>query len=157
MFIWLSLQRAGSRPHSILIILLASAIFFSAAALAYSFLTPEPRETYTEFYLLGSGGKMQDYPANLTLGQTQLVTVGIANHEGTDVNYTLLAALNDSTTSTVLYSGNLTIANGQTVQETITLKPNRLGSNERIDFVLHRATDLTTLYRQTYLITNVTK
>jgi uncharacterized membrane protein len=156
-FIKTLVSRADSRPHSILIILLASAILFSASALAYSFLTPEPRESNTELYLLGPGGKMQGYPANLTFGQTQLVTVGIANHEGTDVNYTLLAALNDSTTSTVLYSGNLTIANGQTVQETITLKPNLLGSNERIDFVLYRATDLTTPYRQTYLITNVTK
>jgi uncharacterized membrane protein len=150
-------QPPRSRSHSILLILLVSAILFSASALAYAFLTPEPRESYTEFYLLGPGGAMQGYPANLTLGHTQLVTVGIANHEGTDITYTLLAALNDSTRSTVLYSGNVTVANGQIVRQTIALKPNRTGSNERIDFMLYRDSDLTSPYRQTYLLTNVTK
>jgi len=148
--------REKGRPHGILIILLVCAILFSASALAYAFLTPEPQERYTEFYLLAPGGKMQGYPTNITLGDTQNVTVSVANHEGTDVNYTLLATLNDSSTSTTLYSGNLSVANGQTVRETIALKPNLVGNNERINFILYRASDPTIPYRETYLVVNVT-
>jgi uncharacterized membrane protein len=99
---------------------------------------------------------MQGYPTNITLGDTQNVTVSVANHEGTDVNYTLLATLNDSSTSTTLYSGNLSVANGQTVRETIALKPNLVGNNERINFILYRASDPTIPYRETYLVVNVT-
>ena len=112
-------------------------------------LCPGPGETYTEFYLLGPSGMMQGYPTNFTLGNEQSVIVGITNHEDRDVNYTLVARLNDSQTSDTLYTGTVAVANGENVQKTIALTPNRTGNDTRIDFLLYRDNDLTTPYRET--------
>jgi uncharacterized membrane protein len=139
-----------------LVILLTVSVLFSAAAIAYSLTTPEPRENYTELYLLGSSGTMQGYPTNFTLGQAKPVIVGIANHENQDVNYTLVVQLNDTRNKTTLYSGYQVVANGQTSEKTISLKPNITGQNMRLNFLLYRDGVTSTPYRETYLLVNVT-
>ncbi len=119
-----------------LLVILGLSILFSASALGYSLVTPAPRESYTEFYLLGPTGKMQGYPANLTVGQAQSAVVGIVNHENRDVTYTLIVSLNDTQNSTTLLSGRQMVGNGQTSEKAISLTPNRSGNNERLDFLL---------------------
>ena len=148
--------RLNTKLQLALAILLAGSVLFSASALAYAFFAPGIGETYTEFYLLGPSGMMQGYPTNFTLGNEQSVIVGITNHEDRDVNYTLVARLNDSQTSDTLYTGNVTVANGENLQETIALTPNRTGNDIRINFLLYLDNDLTTPYRETYLLVNVT-
>jgi uncharacterized membrane protein len=150
------LPRLDSRLQVALAILLAGSVLFSASAIAYTFFAPGPGETYTEFYLLGPYGMMQGYPMNFTLGKEQSVIVGITNHEDRDVNYTVVARLNDSQTSETLYTGTVAVANGENVQKTIALAPNRTGNNMQIDFLLYRDNDLTSPYRETYLLVNVT-
>ncbi len=153
---WGRWPRVNSRLQLALAILLAGSVLFSASALAYAFFVPGPGETYTEFYLLGPSGMMQGYPTNFTLGNEQSVIVGITNHEGRDVNYTVVAQLTDNQTSSTLYTGNVTVANGENLQETIALTPNRTGNDIRINFLLYLDNDLTTPYRETYLLVNVT-
>jgi uncharacterized membrane protein len=148
--------RLNSKLQAALAILLAGSVLFSASAFAYALFAPGPGETYTEFYLLGPSGTMQGYPLNFTLGNKQSVVVGIMNHEGRDVNYTVVARLNDSQTSDTLYAGTVAVANGENVQKTIALTPNRTGNDARIDFVLFRDNNLTAPYRETYLLVNVT-
>lgn len=148
--------RLNSKLQLALAILLAGSILFSASALAYALFASGPSETYTEFYLLGPNGMMQGYPVNFTVGNEQSVIVGIANHEDRNINYTIVARLNDSQMSSTLYVGNVAVANGANVQQTIALEPNRTGNGMRIDFLLYRDNDLTAPYRQTYLQVNVT-
>lgn len=149
-------QRRSRLPRA-LIIFVALSVIFSVSVLAYSLATPNPRESYTEFYLLGPGGKMQGYPTAFSVGQQKLVTVGIANHENQDVEYTLKVNLTSGNTSTTLYSGRQIVANGQTVEKNISLTPNRIGNNTRIDFLLYRDDLTTSPYRQAYLLANVTR
>ncbi|MFZ1021980.1 MAG: DUF1616 domain-containing protein [Halobacteriota archaeon] len=147
-------QRAGRVPRA-LTIFVAFSVLFSASVLLYSLATPEPRENYTEMYLLGPGGTMQGYPTNFSVGQTKPATVAIANHENRDENYLLVVSLTNGNTSTTLYSGRQTVANGQTVEKNLSLTPNRAGNNMRIDFLLY-LDDLTgSPYRQLYLLVNV--
>jgi uncharacterized membrane protein len=148
-------QREGRVPRA-LTIFVALSVLFSVSVLVYSLATPEPREDYTEFYLLGPGGTTQGYPTEFSVGQQKPVTVAIANHENHDENYTLVVNLTDGNTSTTLYSGRQTVANGQTVEKNLSLTPDRTGNNMRIDFLLY-LDDLTgSPYRQLYLLVNVT-
>jgi uncharacterized membrane protein len=148
--------RIEGRLQRGLVILLAISILFSASALAYSAIAPGPRETYTELYLLGAGGMMQDYPTNFTLGQNKSVNVAIANHENREINYSLVVQLTGSGRATTLYTGHQRVADGQTSVKEISLKPDRTGTNMRIDFFLYLDSTTATPYRQTYLLTHVT-
>ncbi len=70
-----------------LTIILVVAILSSVVALAYVVVVPREGEKFTEFYVLGPGGKATDYPHNLTVSQNASVIVGIANHEQRQVHY----------------------------------------------------------------------
>ncbi len=48
-----------------------------------------PAETFTEFYMLGPGGKLDGLPTRLTQGDTVALTLGVRNHEGETVIYRL--------------------------------------------------------------------
>jgi hypothetical protein len=51
-------------------------------------ITRDPREHFTEFYILGDGGKADNYNTKYLLGQSGKVIVGVVNHEYRPVNYT---------------------------------------------------------------------
>jgi len=68
-------------------IILAIAIAASLITLVYVVAVPKQGEKFTEFYILGPGGKASDYPTNLTVGQEGNITIGIANHEYRTVAY----------------------------------------------------------------------
>lgn len=63
-------------------------------------------EEFTEFYVLGPGGKATDYPHNLTTNQPATVILGIANHEYRTVNYTVEVWLANET-----FANNVTTVN----------------------------------------------
>lgn len=73
----------------VLTVVLLIAIFASIATLIYVIVTPKPGEKFTEFYILGPGGKAADYPTKLWVGQNGTVIIGIVNHEYRPVNYTV--------------------------------------------------------------------
>ncbi len=73
----------------VLSIILVISIVASVIALAYVVVVPKQGESFTEFYILGPGGKAEDYPHNLTVDEDALIIIGIANHEHRTVNYTI--------------------------------------------------------------------
>lgn len=62
----------------------------------YIILTPEQIMKFTEFYLLGPGGKAEDYPTSVQAGNRSTVIVGVVNHESMPVNYTVRISLNNT-------------------------------------------------------------
>jgi len=74
-----------------------------AILLIYSITVP-PTEEFTEFYLLGSEGKAKDYPTELKVGQEGKVIIGIINHEGRTVNYTVEVWLDNNVSYRLLDS-----------------------------------------------------
>src|SRR3972149_7515071 len=81
--------KTENRTDRILTIVLLISIILALFMVVYVIVTPKQGEKFTEFYLLGPGGKAEGYPTNLTTGKTGSVIVGVVNHEYATVNYTI--------------------------------------------------------------------
>lgn len=79
----------GTKVDRVLSIILVIAMLSSVVALIYVIAVPRQGEAFSEFYLLGPGGKMADLPHNLTVGEDASVFVGIVNHNYRTINYTV--------------------------------------------------------------------
>ena len=82
--------KGESKTSKILSIVLILSIILAISTTAYIIIKPKQGEKFTEFYLLGPGGKASDYPTNLTVGQNASVIIGIVNHEYQTVDYHLV-------------------------------------------------------------------
>jgi uncharacterized membrane protein len=131
-------------------------IVVSTATFAYLVLAPTG-DTFTELYIMGPSGAAVDYPTQYVLGQVKNVTVGVVNQEQRDTTYDLVIRLNGTSNATTLYTENFTLANGETFQKSVPLKPDRIGQNMKMEFLLYRNSDYSAPYRETYLWVNVTK
>lgn len=63
------------------------------AVTVYITLNPAPSERFTEFYILGPGGKAYGYPENLTAGESASVIVGVVNREYRNETYLMVVRL----------------------------------------------------------------
>jgi len=84
------------RLDKALTVILILTIIMSIAALVYVIVTPKQGEKFTEFYILGMGGKAYDYPTSVEAGNKSTVIVGVVNHEYMLVNYTMRISLNNT-------------------------------------------------------------
>lgn len=92
---WISIEKIkeeleweqSSKLDKALTVILILAIMTSIATLAYVVTHPKPGEAFTEFYILGPGGKAADYPTELFVGENGTVIIGIVNHEHRNVTY----------------------------------------------------------------------
>lgn len=132
------------------------AVVISAATIAYIMVLPPQRETFTELYILGPSGLATDYPTNYTLGQQKPIIVGVINHESHDEQYVLEVQLDGGARTTTLYSQQIALANSQSWEKTITLKPDRAGRHMEMEFLLYLNNNSSTPYQETHLWVNVT-
>ena len=107
---------AGTKTDRVLSVILVIAILSSVVALVYVVAVPRQGEAFSEFYLLGPGGKATDYPYNLTIGENASVTVGLANHNYRTINYTVEVWLvnytyadNTTTVHELIYMGHFNV------------------------------------------------
>jgi len=70
-------------------IILIIAIVAAVATTIYVIVVPKEGEKFTEFYILGPGGKAADYPTRFPAGEQQSLVIGIVNHEYRNVTYTV--------------------------------------------------------------------
>lgn len=76
-----------------LVVLVALAAVAAVAAVGYVALAPRPGEAFTEFYVLGPGGKAEGYPTTLAPGEPGPVILGVANHEHAAAAYRIVPTL----------------------------------------------------------------
>nr|QNO53224.1 hypothetical protein HNLOENAD_00024 [Methanosarcinales archaeon ANME-1 ERB6] len=81
----------------ILTVILLIAIITALAATVYVIVTLKKGEEFTEFYILGPGGKAADYPTDLSAGEKGEVIVGVVNHEYENVSYLFRVMLENRT------------------------------------------------------------
>jgi uncharacterized membrane protein len=95
---WTELYDPGaSRLDRGLSALLVVSIVVAVATTAYVIAVPKEGERFTEFYILGPGGKAADYPSAFSAGSTQSLIIGIGNHEYREIPYTVeVLALNQT-------------------------------------------------------------
>jgi uncharacterized membrane protein len=111
------------RLDKALTVILILTIIISIAALVYVIVTPKQGEKFTEFYILGPGGKAYDYPTSVEAGNKSTVIVGVVNHEYKLVNYTMRISLNDTPINDALRNNssiNSTSANSTLLNNTPT-------------------------------------
>jgi uncharacterized membrane protein len=136
--------------------ILIISILLSVFMVAYVVMVPKQGEKFTEFYILGAGGKADNYPTRYVLGDQKPVIVGVVDHEYRNVTYDLVIGLNDSTTITKLYSEQLTLEDNETWEKKIDVKPDRAGTNMKMEFLLYEDGNMTAPYRECHLWVNVT-
>lgn len=78
-----------SKFDKILKMLLILSITLTIITIGYISFLPNKQEAFTEFYILGSTGKVIHYPRNLTVGQDSNVTIGLINHEHKTMDYSI--------------------------------------------------------------------
>lgn len=100
-----------SRLDRALSIILVIAIVAAVATTIYVIVVPKEGEKFSEFYILGQGGKAADYPTRFPAGSAQSVIIGIGNHEYRNITYTvetiLLNQSYDTVTNTSVISAYL--------------------------------------------------
>ena len=150
------LSTEGSRLDRALSIILILSIFASVGTLAYVIAVPKQGEKFTEFYLLGPSGKAADYPTSFVLGEQKPIIVGVVNHEFRNVTYDVVVQLTNNNRSTTLYTDNVALDNNQTWEKTINLKPDQVGTNMTMEFLLYADNNRAAPYRETHLWVTVT-
>ncbi len=140
------------RTQAILSTVVIVCLLFSIVAVTYAVVMPRGQEKYTEFYINGPGGKAADYPTQYTLGEQKPIIVGISNHEMRNMSYTLNVSLGGAST---IYSENVTLADNQTWEKLVYLKPDRAGTNMTMSFLLYANGNMSAPYRTCSLHVNV--
>ncbi len=147
------LEGDKSRLDKALTAILIITILLSISALIYVIVTPKQGEKFTEFYILGPGGKAYDYPTRITAGNESLVIVGVVNHEYAKVNYTMNLSLNNST----IMSKKISLENNRTWEQPVRYILDKPGDEQKLQFFLYKENNLTEPYRDLHLWVNVSR
>lgn len=80
------------RSQKILAVVCVAIMIFAIVGATYLYISKE-EPGFTEFYLLSDQGSVSGIPTNYVVGQRDSVIMGIVNHEGATINYTIEAWL----------------------------------------------------------------
>ena len=137
----------------ILTVLLIISIITASALTIYVIITPKKGEEFTEFYILGEGGKAADYPSSLSVGEEGTVIVGVVNHEYEPVAYLFRAEMENRT----IAEREIQLAHNETLEFpfTFSFTASEKGS-KKLKFVLFKGNQsegmgATESYRQLHL------
>ncbi len=144
-------DRGNSGWGRALSIVLAIAVLGSFGVLGYVITVSRATERFTEFYLLNSSGKANDYPGLLRVGEEGRVIVGIVNREYETMTYRLEVRIEGSITNE---AGQVTLEHGGKWEEIVSFTPQRVGDNEKVEFLLYRQGQ-EEAYRSLYLLVDV--
>lgn len=140
-------ERVPPEIEKALIIALVGSIIIASGMLVYAKVTQE-KETFTALYILGDGGKAENYPTNASLGSLITVTVGIENYELTDVNYILQMRLNGN----MLQEISVPIKDGEKWMDNLTYKPDQIRQGRsKLEFAIYKEKVEGNPYRSVHL------
>jgi len=128
----------GSRLDLVLTVALCLAILGAMGALAYVIAVPKHVERFSEFYLLGANGMMQDYPQEATVGERVTWTLGIINQEDGDATYTVEISIDGESADKM---GPIQLSNDENWEEEVSVVPTKVGSDQKVEFFLYKNDD----------------
>lgn len=143
---------SGSKLDKALSLVLAASIIGTVAVLIYVVAFPKMGEKFTEYYILGPGGKAIDYPKELTIGETGKVIVGVVNHEQKTTTYRVEVRINDVKN---IEAGPVVLENDAKWEDTLGFTPNTIGENEKVEFLLYKDSSTGPSVEQLHLWINV--
>jgi uncharacterized membrane protein len=127
-----SFKTANTKIDRILSFILVIAIVLAISMLVYVIVTPKEGEKFTEFYVLGPGGRAEDYPTNLKVGEEGEVIIGIVNHEYANVTYRLEVRLNGE----VIDEKSVELMHNETWESPFLFKATTAGNDQKLEFLL---------------------
>ena len=139
---------------TLLSFLLICALVISVSTVALAFYGPKQGEKFTELYVLGPEGKMDNYPTLIRPGEPAPVIVGISNHEGEAKNYDLMVTFYDGTASHEVLRKQLVLADNQTSRETVDISPQHPFLQGTVQFKLYMDGNTQEPYRECILNVN---
>ncbi|MFC7045398.1 DUF1616 domain-containing protein [Halobacteriaceae archaeon GCM10025711] len=170
-----SVFETGSVVDSLLNVAVALSVLVAVSSIAFAIAVPQDASGSTNFYLVTeneSGAFVAaDYPNNLARGDPGTLHVGVENHEGRDVQYTVVAQLQrvetDGNDVTVLERRELgeyvlPVSANDTRTFEHTFRPQTTGENLRLTYLLYRgdtpeSPTIGNAYRHTYVWVNVSQ
>jgi uncharacterized membrane protein len=90
-------------------------------------------ETFSEFYVLGPGGKAEGYPRRLMVGEPSSVIVGVINHEGHMTRYRLEV---QAGADRLVSQGPFALADGEKREDRVAIVLRRPAKQVKIELVL---------------------
>lgn len=136
----------GSPVDALINVVLILSVLVGAASMTYALAVPQDGSSSTNFYIDSQNGSgiTLDYPRNLTAGQPQQLTVGIQNHEGEPMNYSVVVQLQRYSGEEVLTRNTLkrfstgTVPQNRTWQRQHTVTPTIAEDNLQLVYLLYR-------------------
>lgn len=151
------LEGSDSKTDKAFAALLVISILASIGSLAYVIGNPKDGESFTEFYILGPDKVAENYPTELTPGNSGTVIVGITNHEHRTMDYTMEIRLENHSLPLPENQKYISLDHNETWEEPVTFTPSVEGKNMKLEFLLFNETEKSVPYRNTHLWINVTK
>jgi uncharacterized membrane protein len=143
--------RSAGRGYRSLVIILVCVILGGLSSLSYVITRPLPSQAFSEFYILGTGGKAEAYPRELLAGEEGRIIAGIINHEARKTSYRIQVISNEAQ----LYDlPSITLCPDEKWQQDIGFTLLEAGKNKKVEFRLYK--DGTSLYETRYIRVNVT-
>ena len=123
------------RLHKVLTIVLAVAILIALTGIVYAVVTPKPENAFTEFYILGHGGKAEGYPEQIRVGEEASLVLVIVNHEYEVVSYRVEVRVDGVWNNEV---GPIMLAGEQEWEEMVGFTPDKAGDDQKVEFLLYK-------------------
>jgi uncharacterized membrane protein len=111
------------------------AILILIITFSYVVLSPAAGEKYSEFYVLDSQGKTDDYPDQIKSGKSSSVMIGVVNHEEEPTDYLVKIDINDQKVSEI-HVGKL--SNDEKWEKLIEIVPPQIGNGQKMEFWLYK-------------------
>ncbi len=132
----------------VLNVILLLAVLGTIGAISYGIAVPRV-ERFTEFYVLGPEGKAQDYPDEISVGESAMVILGIVNQEYESASYRVEISVNGDQKGEI---NQIVLDHGEKWEREASFTPVNAGENQKVEFTLYKNGEL---YRQVHLWINV--
>ena len=136
-----------SLKDKIITIGLVMMIIGAIGTLGYVAALPRTPEKFTEFYVLDSGGKAENYPSIITLGQSGTVILGIINREYEITDYRIEIKIDGVNSGEI---ADISLNSEDKWEQAVTFTPTYTGENQKIEFLLYKST-ATDVYQRVHL------
>jgi len=125
----------GDAWDKVLSVVLVVAILGALGMLGYVIAKPKVGERFTELYILGAGGKAEDYPQELTIGEEGKVIVGIINREHERVSYHVEVMIDNVKNNEV---GPIELEQDEKWEGIVVFTPSEPGEDQKVEFLLYK-------------------
>ena len=116
-------------------IILVFAILGALGTLGYKIATPRAGEPFTEFYMLGTGSDIVDYPRELVMGEEGKVILGVINQEHEATVYRVDVTINDEKKSE---QDLMELEHNEKWEGEVSFVPEVVSENQKVEFLLYK-------------------